>query len=215
MHKETLFLFLFFFRKGPCPHFFFRGPATSTCLQQSFFVIILNGSILPSVFLINFSLRSPRQELTGDDRGTHLPAVAGRLFCSTIRPGRLSLPSVAYEFTSIPGRVKFPFLLRPCSRYPNSRKCVHTPLTWRGIHSREQTHLLHTPRGTPSCISIQDQSRRVEVRRGTPYSEYPPTKKRCVVRWFDQKCYADAQDYPFSRKLRGHLDYFTTTGDRP
>ncbi|KAK8491886.1 hypothetical protein V6N11_014010 [Hibiscus sabdariffa] len=52
---------------------------------------------------------SPRQELPGDDRGTNPPAVAGRLFCFTIRPGRLSLPSVAYEFTSIPGRVQFPF----------------------------------------------------------------------------------------------------------
>ena len=28
-----------------------------------------------------------------------------------IRPGRLSLPSVAYEFTSIPGRVQFPLFL--------------------------------------------------------------------------------------------------------
>ncbi|KAK8504616.1 hypothetical protein V6N13_063967 [Hibiscus sabdariffa] len=52
---------------------------------------------------------SPRQELPGDDRGTNPPAVAGRLFCFTIRPGRLSLPSVAYEFTSIPGRVQFAF----------------------------------------------------------------------------------------------------------
>nr|CAB3503113.1 unnamed protein product [Digitaria exilis]CAB3503732.1 unnamed protein product [Digitaria exilis]CAB3503892.1 unnamed protein product [Digitaria exilis]CAB3503980.1 unnamed protein product [Digitaria exilis] len=29
------------------------------------------------------------------------------------------------------------------------------------------------------------------------------------------KCYAYAQDYPSSRKLRGDLYYFTTTGDRP
>ena len=35
--------------------------------------------------------------------------MAGRLFCFTIRPGRLSLASVAYEFTSIPGRIQFPF----------------------------------------------------------------------------------------------------------
>ncbi|KAL0836331.1 hypothetical protein Bca101_088220 [Brassica carinata] len=48
----------------------------------------------------------PRQELSGDDRGTNPLAVAGRLFCFTIRPGRLSLTSVAYEFTSIPGRVQ-------------------------------------------------------------------------------------------------------------
>ncbi|RDY13484.1 hypothetical protein CR513_01608, partial [Mucuna pruriens] len=51
---------------------------------------------------------SPHQELPGDDRGSNPPAVAGRLFF-TIRPGRLSLPSVAYEFTSIPGWVQFPF----------------------------------------------------------------------------------------------------------
>lgn len=112
------------------------------------------------------------------------------------------------------------FLFLPCSRYPNSRKCVHTP---RGIHSREQTHPLHTPRSTPSCISIQDPSRRVEVLRGTHYSEYPPKKSKDVsVRFgsssvglggFDQKCYAYTQDYPSSRRLRG--DYFTTTDDRP
>ena len=148
------------------------------------------------------------------------PACCGGAACWTIRPGRLSLPSVAYEFTSIPGRVQFPFLLRPCSRYPNSRKCVHTPLTWRGIHSREQTHPLHTPRSTPSCISIQDPSRRVEV--PSILIGYPllgvPSHQRCVVRWFDQKCYAYTQDYPSSRKLRGDdftLYYFTTTEDRP
>lgn len=83
------------------------------------------ASLLPTVFLRNYTervdpplpfvlatypiLRSPRQELPGDDRGTNPPAVAGRLFCFTIRPGRLSLPSVAYEFTSIPGWVLFPF----------------------------------------------------------------------------------------------------------
>nr|GLL39505.1 hypothetical protein VITISV_038988 [Ipomoea trifida] len=52
---------------------------------------------------------SPRQEPPGDDRGSNPSAVAGRLFSFTIRPGRLSLSSVAYEFTSIPGRVQFPF----------------------------------------------------------------------------------------------------------
>ncbi|KAK7298938.1 hypothetical protein VNO77_46260 [Canavalia gladiata] len=56
----------------------------------------------------NRSLAS-RTKLPGDDRGSNPPAVAGRLFFFTIRPGRLSLPSVAYEFTSIPGWVQFPF----------------------------------------------------------------------------------------------------------
>jgi len=153
---------------------------------------------------------------------TEEPTRAGRLFCFTIRPGRLSLPSVAYEFTSIPGWVLFPFDFFLVA-VTWIRASVSTPskLTWRGIHSREQTQLLHTPRSTPSCIFIQDPSRRVEVLQGTHYSEYPP-QKRCVcqVRFFaiklggfDQKCYAYAQDYPSSRKLRG--DYFTTTDDRP
>ena len=84
--------------------------------------------------------------------------------------------------------------------------CPHPPDLTRNPFSRTK-HPLHTPRSTPSCISIQDPSRRVEVLRGTHYSEYPPTKKRCVVRWFDQKCYAYTQDYPSSRKLRG--DYLT------
>ena len=82
----------------------------STCCQQSFFGILLNGSILPPFVLATSPKVPPRQELPGDDRGrgSNPPAVAGRLFSFTIRPGRLSLPSVAYEFTSIPGRVQFP-----------------------------------------------------------------------------------------------------------
>lgn len=155
-----------------------------------------------------YSPRAPRRR-----QRLRRPACCGGAAFLLKRPGRLSLPSVAYEFTSIPGRVQFPFLLRPCSRYPNSRKCVHTPLT-RNPFSRTNTP---PPRSTPSCISIQDPSRRVEVLRGTHYSEYPPTKKRCVVRWFDQKCYAYTQDYPSSRKLRGDdltLYYFTTTERR-
>lgn len=106
----------------------------------------------------------------------------GRLFYFTIRPGRLSLPSVAYEFTSIPGRVQFPFDLSLVA-VTRIRASVSTPpkLTLREIFSREQTQPLHTPRSTPSCISIQDPSRRVEVLRGTHYSEYPPkSKKMCL-----------------------------------
>ena len=101
-------------RASPCPHFlFFEGGQrnVSTCCQQSFFGILLNGSILPPFVLATSPKVPPRQELPGDDRGrgSNPPAVAGRLFSFTIRPGRLSLPSVAYEFTSIPGRVQFPF----------------------------------------------------------------------------------------------------------
>ena len=108
--------------------------------------------------------------------------MARQLFCFIIRPGRLSLPSVAYEFTSILGRVQFPFdfFLVTVTRI---RASVSTPpkLTWRGIHSCEQTQPLHTPRGTPSCISIQDPSRRAEVLRGTHYSEYPPKRKKMCL----------------------------------
>jgi len=70
---------------------------------------------------------------------------AGRLFF-TIRPGRLSLPSVAYDFTSIPGWVQFPFDLSLVA-VTRIRASVSTPLklTWRGIHYREQTQPLHTP----------------------------------------------------------------------
>ena len=108
--------------------------------------------------------------------------MAGRLFCFTIRPGRLSLPSVAYEFTSIPGRIQFPFYFSLVA-VTRIRASVSTPpkQTGRGIHSREQTQPLHTPRSTPSCISIQDPSRRVEVLRGTHYSEYPPKRKKMCL----------------------------------
>lgn len=108
--------------------------------------------------------------------------MAGRLFSFTIRPGRLSLPSVAYEFTSIPGRVQFPFDFSLVA-VTRIRASVSTPpkLTFRGIHSREQTQPLHTPRSTPSCISIQDPSRRVEVLRGTHYSTYPPKRKKMCL----------------------------------
>ena len=108
--------------------------------------------------------------------------MAGRLFSFTIRPGRLSLPSVAYEFTSIPSRVQFPFDFSLVA-VTQIRASVSTPpkLTWRGIHSREQTQLLHTPRSTPSCISIQDLCRRFEVLQDTHYSEYPPKRKKTYL----------------------------------
>nr|CAN71467.1 hypothetical protein VITISV_038988 [Vitis vinifera] len=143
-------------------------------------------------------LRSPRQELPGDDRGTNPPAVAGRLFCFTIRPGRLSLPSVAYEFTSIPGRVQFPF---DFSLVAVTRIRARAPLPAYPYKTRVGG----------------SRSYEVPTTRSTL-----PKGKRCVcqVRFFlvglggfDQKCYAYTQDYPSSRKLRG--DYFTTTDDRP
>lgn len=134
---------IFIFRTGPYPilepsaelypaRISFEGGHrnVSTCCQQSFFGILLNGFLSASVCFSNLSygLLAKSSPATTEAMES-LPAVAGRLFCWKIRPGRLSLPSGDYEFTSIPGRVQFPFLLRPCSRYPNSRKCVHTPLT--------------------------------------------------------------------------------------
>lgn len=189
----------------------------STCCQQSFFGILLNGSILPSRFSnLSYGLLAKSSPATTEE--PTCPLWRGGFFFHkktwTIIPTLGSLRVYVHPWS---GTVSF-LCSTPCSLYSNSRKCVHTPLTLRGIHSREQTHPLHTPRSTPSCISIQDSSRRVEVLRGTHYSEYPPTKKRCVVRWFDQKCYADTQDYPSSRKLRGEdfpFDYLTTTEDRP
>ncbi|YP_010185099.1 hypothetical protein LI410_mgp050 (mitochondrion) [Apium graveolens] len=81
------------------------SPPAANSLSSEF---LLNGSIPPFVLATSPKV-PPRQELPGDDRGSNPPAVAGRLFSFTIRPGRLSLPSAAYEFTSIPGRVQFPF----------------------------------------------------------------------------------------------------------
>lgn len=122
------------------------------------------------------------------------------------------------------GTVSFRFI--PCSRYPNSRKCVHTPQTdlTRNPFSRTNTTPTHnTHLGAP--LPAYPYKTRVG---GSRSYEVPTTRstlqkgKRCVcqVRFFlvglggfDQKCYAYTQDYPSSRKLRG--DYFTTTDDRP
>ena len=95
----------------------------------------------------------------------------------TIIPTLGSLRVYVHPWLEFP----FDFFLVAVTRI---RASVSTPskLTWRGIHSREQTQLLHTPRSTPSCIFIQDPSRRVEVLQGTHYSEYPPQKgkKMCL-----------------------------------
>lgn len=116
----------------------------SCSCQQSFFWIILNESILPSHLFEQLILRSPRQELPGDDRGTNPPAVAGRLFCWTIRPGQLSLPPLRVYVHPWSGKVSFRFL--PCSCYLNSRKCVHTLQTdlTRNPFSRTNTTPTHT-----------------------------------------------------------------------
>ena len=95
-----LILIKIILRLRTCPHF--RGPKThllpTVCLRNY-------TEQLPSVCFSNLSYGLLAK--IGDDGGTNLPAVTGRLFCFTIRPRRLSRPSVAYEFTSIPGRVQF------------------------------------------------------------------------------------------------------------
>lgn len=120
------------------------------------------------------------------------------------------------------GTVSFRFI--PCSRYPNSRKCVHTPPNWLDEESiLANKHNPYTHLGAP--LLAYPYKTRVG---GSRSYEVPTTRstlpkgKRCIcqVRFllvglgrFDQKCYAYTQDYPSSRKLRG--DYFTTTDDRP
>lgn len=162
---------------------FWRGPNKCLHLLPTVFLRNSTSRVAPPLpfVLATYpkvsSLRAPRR------RQRNQPACCGGaafLFHNktwTIIPTLGSLRVYVHPW---PDTVSFRFL--PCSRYPNSRKCVHTPkLTWRGIHSREQTQPLHTPRSTPSCISIQDPSRRVEVLRGTHYSEYPPKRKKMCL----------------------------------
>ncbi|CAN7073249.1 unnamed protein product [Brassica oleracea var. botrytis] len=157
----------------------------------------------------------PRQELSGDDRGTNPLAVAGRLFCFTIRPGRLSLTSVAYEFTSIPGR-PLPEFAQVCPHPPPPNRLDEESILANKYNP--YTHLGAPLPAYPYKTRVGgSRSYEVPTTRSTL-----PKGKRCVcqVRFFlvglggfDKKCYAYTQDYPSSRKLRG--DYFTTTDDRP
>lgn len=162
-----------------------KGAKDSTCCQQSFFGIILNGSILPSpaVLATTPKVSSPRKSSPATtEEATLCCGGAAFLFHNktwTIIPTLGSLRVYVHPWS---GTVSFRFF--PCSRYPNSRKCVHTPqtdLTRNPFSSCEQTQPLYTPRSTPSCISIQDPSRRVEVLRGTHYSEYPPKRKKMCL----------------------------------
>lgn len=130
------------------PAFPFEGGQrnVSTCCQQSFFGIILNGSIPPLPFVLATypkvsSPRAPRR------RQRNQPACCGGaafLFHNktwTIIP---TLGSLRVYVHPRLGTVSFRFL--PCSRYPNSRKCVHTPQTdlTRNPFSRTNTTPTHT-----------------------------------------------------------------------
>ena len=135
-------------RASPCPHFlFFEGGQrnVSTCCQQSFFGIILNGSIPPPFILATYpKVSSPR---TPRRRQRKQPACCGGaafLFHNktwTIIPTLGSLRVYVHPWS---GTVSFRFF--PCSRYPNSRKCVHTPQTdlTRNPFSRTNTTTTHT-----------------------------------------------------------------------
>ncbi|CAH8311958.1 unnamed protein product [Eruca vesicaria subsp. sativa] len=148
----------------------------------------------------------PRQELSGDDRGTNPLAVAGRLFLFHNK-----------TWTIIPNLGS----LRPLPEF--AQVCPHPPNRLDEESILANKHNPYTHLGAP--LPAYPYKTRVG---GSRSYEVPTTRstlpkgKRCVcqVRFFlvglggfDQKCYAYTQDYPSSRKLRG--DYFTTTDDRP
>lgn len=109
--------------------------------------------------------------------------MAGRLFCFTIRPGRLSLASVAYEFTSIPGRVQFPFYFSLVA-VTRIRASVSTPPEESILANK---HTLYTHLGAP--LPAYPYKTRVGGSRSyevpTTRSTLPKTKGCvCQVRFF-------------------------------
>lgn len=213
----------------PCPHFLLKGakemsPPAATSRKNGFLRNYTERVDPPLPFVLATypkvsSPRAPRR------RQRNQPACCGGaafFFHNktwTIIPTLGSLRVYVHPWS---GTVSFRFL--PCSRYPNSRKCVHTPPNWLDEESiLANKHTPYTHLGAP--LPAYPYKTRVG---GSRSYEVPttrstlPKRKRCVcqVRFFlvglggfDQKCYAYAQDYPSSRKLRG--DYFTTTDDRP
>lgn len=139
-------------RAPPCPHFFFffflKGP--KKCLH-----------LLPTVFLRNSTERvdpppppfvlatypkvsSPRAPRRRQRKQPACCGGAAFFFHNktwTIIPTLGSLRVYVHPWS---GTVSFFFL--PCSRYPNSRKCVHTPQTYltRNPFSRTNTTPTHT-----------------------------------------------------------------------
>lgn len=177
--------------------------------------------LLPTVFLRNYTERvdpplpfvlatsptvsSPRAPRL---RQRNQPACCGGaafLFHNktwTIIPSLGSLRVYVHPWS---GTVSFRFL--PCSRYPNSRKCVHTPQTdlTRNPFSRTNTPPTHLGAPLPAYPYKSrvggSRSNEVPTTRSTL-----PKKKDVSVRFFlvglggfDHKCYAYAQDYPSSR----------------
>lgn len=111
-------------RARPCPHFFFRGP--SLHLLPTVFLRNSTERVDPPVLATYPTVSSPRAPRR---RQRNQPARCGgaAFFFFTRRPGRLSLPSVAYEFTSIPGRVQFLFFAPHLVAFTRIRASVSTP----------------------------------------------------------------------------------------
>lgn len=116
----------------------------STWCQQSFFEILLNGSILPFVLATSPKVSSPRAPQRRQRKQPACCGGAAFLFHNktwTIIPTLGSLRVYVHPWS---GTVSFRFL--PCSRYLNSRKCVHTLQTYltRNPFSRTNTTPTHT-----------------------------------------------------------------------
>lgn len=114
-------------RALPCPHFFLRGPKNHllpTVFLRNYTELICSPPFVLATYPMVSSPRAPRR------RRRNQPACCGGaafLFHNktwTIIPTLGSLRVYVHPWS---GTVSFLFL--PCSRYPNSRKCVHTPLT--------------------------------------------------------------------------------------
>lgn len=133
--------------RAPAFPFFWRGPKKCLHLQPTVFLRNYTERVDPPLpfvletFLKVSSPRAPRR------RQRNQPACCGGaafLFHNktwTIIPTLGSLRVYVHPWS---GTVSFRFL--PCSRYPNSRKCVHTPQTdlTRNPFSRTNTTPTHT-----------------------------------------------------------------------
>ena len=136
-------------RASPSPHFLFQGakemspPAANSLSSEWYWTG--RSSPLPFVLATYPSVSSPRAPRRRE-RKQKQPLWRGGFFLSqsetwTIIPTLRSLRVYVHPWS---GTVSFLFL--PCSRYPNSRKCVHTPQTdlTRNPFSRTNTTPTHT-----------------------------------------------------------------------
>lgn len=147
LKKRTLLHSRTFCRALLCPHFLLTGP--KKCLHLLPTVFLRNSTErvdppLPFVLETTPKVSSPRASRR---RQRNQPACCGGaafLFHNktwTIIPTLGILRVYVHPWS---GTISFRFL--PCSRYPNSRKCVHTPQTdlTRNPFSRTNTTPIHT-----------------------------------------------------------------------